>query len=119
MEYQFNEFQSKWLEALESGEYKQGAGALFNNDLYCCLGVACAVLGMTRESNGKFTDAGGFAPINVQEAMRIDGGIGRINKSTPLGEQKATSLAEANDQGVTFSEIAAFIRSSPTAVFTE
>lgn len=36
--------QRKWLEALESGEYKQGEGLLrSHDDRYCCLGVALAI----------------------------------------------------------------------------
>lgn len=32
-----------WVEALRSGEYKQGVGALNRGDSYCCLGVLCEV----------------------------------------------------------------------------
>lgn len=32
-----------WIEALRSGEYKQGNGALNYKDKYCCLGVLCEV----------------------------------------------------------------------------
>ena len=37
------EFATKWLEALRSGNYKQGMGLLYNEDTgsYCCLGVVC------------------------------------------------------------------------------
>jgi len=31
----------KWTEALRSGKYKQGTGALRKKDAYCCLGVLC------------------------------------------------------------------------------
>lgn len=34
----------KWLQALRSGEYKQGRGQLQTFKGYCCLGVACAVI---------------------------------------------------------------------------
>jgi len=34
----------KWLDALNSGEYKQTKGTLQNNNGFCCLGVACKVL---------------------------------------------------------------------------
>ena len=30
-----------WLEALRSGEYKQGTGYLRRSDKFCCLGVLC------------------------------------------------------------------------------
>lgn len=36
------EIKIKWIEALRSGEYKQGIGMLKNNrGSYCCLGVLC------------------------------------------------------------------------------
>lgn len=39
------DFKKKWLEALRSGEYKQGIGTLYNEhgNEYCCLGVACKI----------------------------------------------------------------------------
>lgn len=39
-----SEIKEKWIQALESGEYKQGRGGLRNaDDTYCCLGVLCGV----------------------------------------------------------------------------
>jgi hypothetical protein len=39
------EFVLEWIEALESGEYRQGRGSLRTyDDKYCCLGVACDLL---------------------------------------------------------------------------
>lgn len=50
------EFAEKWLTALRSGEYKQGRGALCKTDrndhsknYYCCLGVACAILDISKD----------------------------------------------------------------------
>lgn len=41
------EIQEKWLTALESGNYKQGIDYLRSlDDTYCCLGVACEVMGI-------------------------------------------------------------------------
>lgn len=31
----------QWINALRSGEYKQGSGGLQSEEGYCCLGVAC------------------------------------------------------------------------------
>lgn len=41
------EFKTKWIAALRSGEYKQGNESLYNpsNNTHCCLGVACRVAG--------------------------------------------------------------------------
>jgi len=41
------EIKSKWVEALRSGEYAQGRGAIRNKTGFCCLGVLCDVLGAT------------------------------------------------------------------------
>lgn len=38
------EQKAKWIEALRSGDYKQGQGALREDDRFCCLGLACEIL---------------------------------------------------------------------------
>ena len=52
------DFAIKWIEALRSGEYKQGMVSLFKNDSYCCMVVAGRVCGMSKENikinNGTF-----------------------------------------------------------------
>lgn len=44
---------NKWIKALRSGEYRQGVGRLAlrkdGQTSYCCLGVACVVLGIPGE----------------------------------------------------------------------
>lgn len=41
------QLKAKWVEALRSGEFKQGQGKLHNpkEDSYCCLGVLCKLSG--------------------------------------------------------------------------
>lgn len=41
-----NDIQQKWIDALRSGEYKQGVGALRSSDgkFLCCLGVLCNIV---------------------------------------------------------------------------
>jgi hypothetical protein len=41
------QLKAKWVEALRSGEYKQGKTFLYNttDETYCCLGVLCAIHG--------------------------------------------------------------------------
>lgn len=34
---------AKWVAALRSGKYEQGAGYLKTGNTYCCLGVACVI----------------------------------------------------------------------------
>lgn len=40
------EFKSKWIAALRSGQYIQTVDVMKSNSGYCCLGVACVVLGV-------------------------------------------------------------------------
>ena len=53
-----------WIEALRSGDYKQGHGRLKGDDLYCCLGVLVDVMGIDWESDSgygwKWEDCGSF-----------------------------------------------------------
>ncbi len=116
-EYQFNEAQLKWLDALESGEYQQTTGMLLNEDGSCCLGIGCFVVGMSPSEIHEFQlDKGYTAPASVRHALNLRDEIGGTSGVHIKGR---TSLAGANDSGATFSEIAAFIRSNPTAVFKE
>ncbi len=41
------EFKRRWVEALRSGQYKQGRRMLYNRETesYCCLGVGCLING--------------------------------------------------------------------------
>ena len=39
------ELKQKWIEKLESGQYKQCTGVLYNGDGYCCLGVLIEAAG--------------------------------------------------------------------------
>ena len=97
------ELRTAWLEALRSGEYKQGIGKLCNSNLdYCCLGVLCEVAGIPKvEEDDLFTFnyfAAGLPPALME----------KVGLRTPLGEakDKKNSLSGLNDNGTPFSEIA-------------
>jgi len=51
-----SEHRRQWIEALRSGNYKQGTGTLRAGDNYCCLGVACEV-----------SELGKWVPLNADE----------------------------------------------------
>lgn len=42
------EIKAKWIEALRSGNYQQGIGALRLDCKFCCLGVLCDVVDASR-----------------------------------------------------------------------
>jgi hypothetical protein len=45
------ELVSKWIEALESGKYTRGTGALYYGGAFCCLGVLAEVAGVPAKTN--------------------------------------------------------------------
>ena len=103
-----------WVKLLRSGEYKQGTGFLKQQEeasappRYCCLGVLCEVQASLKSkisameywglkfNNGRFTPRGqAIWPPSIPE-------------NSVLLRSK-TSLADLNDAGATFDQIADFI----------
>lgn len=105
------EFQEKWLQALESGEYTQGRGELRSaTNSYCCLGVACDLY-----------DSNAWVKINnwwyydySSDLIEPETGVGSTLR---LRDKMAKVLAVKNDSGHTFTEIAAYIRAHESEVF--
>jgi len=107
-----------WVNALRSGHYNQGEGALKTYEGFCCLGVLCDVLGRSfTEDNGdsdhpfRCEGEGESLPETVREEAGMRSSLGNL----PEGEHMEVlgkaqpSLAHANDGGATFQEIADFI----------
>lgn len=93
------EFKEKWVNALRSGEYKQGKNALHNQffGTYCCLGVAEDILKIKSASTACLVGDG------FPEAIR---GAASSNDLVAL-------LTNMNDnQGKSFSEIADYIEAN-------
>lgn len=122
-----------WLEALESGEYTQGKGALCADGKFCCLGVACDLYtkhvgGMERYDKKGYvffvwTSEDGFRhredtllPDPVRQWLGLRDKIGMLGESHP---QAVRSLTGLNDTGSTFTEIAEIIKSRPAGLFVE
>ena len=129
-----NESQKALVEALRSGEYKQTKYALCKTNgeqpSYCCLGVACEVYqktvgGLTlsevseqRVYNGRAQDL----PLPVKEWLGFHDSIGQIDelkqdelldflkeKGVDVKDWNTDTLAELNDNGVSFEVIADII----------
>ncbi len=60
---------AKWLDALRSGKYEQGAKRLRRNDAYCCLGVLC-------DLHAKTTGSGEWGTFHLgsNDYITMDGG---------------------------------------------
>lgn len=104
-----------WIEALTSGEYEQGVGCLRRGDSFCCLGVLCDL--HRKEMKGKWkTEDGLDSDVYVYQDSEVIlpgsvqdwAGLDHYNPVLPLG----SSLAQQNDNGKSFPEIAKLIEAN-------
>ena len=92
-------FKKQWVEALRSGKFRQGAGALYEDRTYCCLGVLCKVSGMDARSIRKVTDPDEDGTTNSTLGPEL-------LKKFGLTDEEQCHLAEMNDDGKSFKVIA-------------
>lgn len=128
--------QLDWIAFLEGTKkfkrrkVRQGHGWLFNDNLYCCLGVLeVCVLGNEPRMVGKFWRVSGRSDYSGNyKQLGLRGRRGELkNQDAFLTAIKAAGytgkncedLADYNDHGATFYQIAAAIRAVPHAVFSE
>jgi hypothetical protein len=118
------EHRRQWVAALRSGEFAQGRNALRDGDSYCCLGVACelaARANVIRPGRRAVPRPGvprsdmvygygsvgntGYLPIEVMDWLGV------LSNTAPLTDppEGIPHLAAANDQGMSFHEIADLI----------
>lgn len=113
----------KWIADLRSPEAQQGKGSLVTETGHCCLGRLCLVLGHTVTMNNEMlgwskVDGDGnhkVLPHKIMREAEIDS-----NNGTPKDGRKIIfpdhgefiHLADANDSGVTFTEIATWIEAN-------
>lgn len=133
-----SEAKKLWLKALRSGEYSQVRGQLQSDEGYCCLGVACDVAvdaGVNVEvkyvldihaddepcdkmvSGYEYDGKGGTLPLSVQHWLGVGDQWAAFDPSDDwreahgfgTGDPRRTQLADLNDRGYTFDEIADII----------
>lgn len=99
------EIKVKWLEALRSGEYKQGKSSLYNrlHDSYCCLGVLLEVNGAEKLDNGSYKDFGsvatpnGYCGVEQKEKNKLMGmNDGEVGVESPLTFVEIANWIEQN-----------------------
>jgi len=102
----------KWVAALRSGKYKQGSAALRaireGQEEWCCLGVLAQAAGCRWEKPGRFGNAyllgkGGTNRVFLPQSVLARVGL---PNSGPKGQGV---LADLNDSGKTFQQIANWI----------
>lgn len=108
------EWKAKWVEALRSGKYKQGQYKLRDEDQFCCLGVLCDLVDNTAWSVRDFHEAYDEVPSQrigkVVGFKEMEPYIYDTNPDVGLsGDEGTITLAQLNDAGATFAEIADII----------
>ena len=109
-----------WIAALESGEYKQAKGKLKTYEGFCCLGVLCDLAikdgsGMRwdKHTNLKVGSAEHYYDLMPPGFLCEYLGLTECDNNhvyASYSPVKAVELAEMNDAGDTFEEIAKHIR---------
>lgn len=124
MEKMNPEIKQQWLELLRSGKYTQGTGQLINEitidtdgeevDLeiptYCCLGILCLVKGCPEKpSANEMPEECTLTWAGIPWVYGTDG-YGKPAKWIIEGPAKV--LADKNDDGETFTDIADYIEAN-------
>ncbi len=119
-----NDNAKKWVEALRSGEYRQGDSYLYNKDTdcYCCLGVACRVYEQETENELENSDTLLLPDFQRFSTLKDYPEVQKwLGLRTPNGElDKGRDLTLLNDiQEKSFSEIADVIEEEVEILFTD
>jgi len=115
------ELKKKWVDALRSGEYKQGKSYLRSSDSYCCLGVLADVIiketdqyYWRRDSTiSKLVEV--YSLINkMDEAVVGSGKFYSAFYDEYLYSLEQDNLIKLNDgENLSFNEIADYIENNP------
>jgi hypothetical protein len=115
------EIKKKWCEALRSGYYKQTGGSLCCDGMYCCLGVLCELAVIdgvymktdinTEEISLYTYKIYGGCEAELPKEVMIWAGLELDDALVTITNQygHSTNLADLNDCGVIFDEIADII----------
>lgn len=109
----------KWVEALRSGDYKQGKSALRTvgqngKTSFCCLGVLCNLhaqahpqIARTQTHPEVYLGEMEFLPREVMEWAGMKTYDGSYGEETAYGQED--DLTQDNDSGLSFKRIATII----------
>ncbi len=112
------DFRNKWLEMLTSGKYKQTMSVLTNGTEYCCLGVAGRAVGIRRcdlEKTGLPSNLADKHAKKYPEAL-VKTELDHEDYPAFIDTDFTNQLANMNDRGSTFIQIAAYIKKNTIGV---
>ena len=117
----FTKEQLEWIEALESGEYKQCRHVLYDpkTDGFCCLGLVCKLNGVpiegARYRGGRVNQNLNAFPETKDVMKRL-----HLRDANGRGGLDQDSLTTLNDYDrASFPSIAARLRAHPEAYFSQ
>lgn len=95
----------EWVDALRSGDYKQGH-KLLRDKGFCCLGVACDISGVAKWSieGGNYSYLGSMTILAPQVCEYF--GVTPEGTLIKVGSDGQETLIEMNDSGESFERIA-------------
>jgi len=107
-----------WVEALRSGKYQQAQGQLREGvNSFCCLGVACEISGLDMwkgEAVPFYLGDNRMLPGPVRDWLGLNGKLGSYGPA-----KQRLYLADHNDAGMPFPQIADIIASEPPGLIAE
>lgn len=99
------QLKKKWIEALRSGEYQQGVGALQRENSFCCLGVLCDISHAGKWE--RLSDGSIGYVFGADDDSDVVPSQLRVNIGLTVEEQR--HLYVRNDRGSSFAELADYI----------
>ena len=103
------DIKQRWVEALRSGQYKQGSGCLRTNNAYCCLGVLCELHRQDFPGEGWQLASGHSLLFGYISEYDFHEPPAEVSAWTGLNPAVYDLLADANDSGADFPTIASLI----------
>lgn len=138
--FKMGPLQRKWIEELKTTDKQQIEGYLCTDDgRYCCLGILCEVLNLDKRVTHERVDCDSFVvefyspnskvmsdkyqlPQHVHSIVNLSDELGRVikhNVEHVTTEDGYNCLADMNDSGISFKEIAEIIEVDPSNFFTK
>ena len=102
----------KWVDALRSGKYKQGKDCLAYAGHFCCLGVLCELALESGVRISKDDDTQGLVHYGGSSTYLPRPVRDWACLKTARGHYGDTSLADKNDEGFSFAQIAELIEAN-------
>lgn len=118
------EIKQLWVDALRSGDYEQGKGALVMGNKYCCLGVLCDLaikagvpithiknVSLPPQGGDQFSDENGPTVVGLLPELVVK--WAHLDSCDPqvVNGSCASRLSLVNDDGFDFNTIADLIES--------